>query len=236
MVDVKAIDEQGIHYQIEIQLELKQALQERMLYTWSSIYHSLLQKGKAFDELKKVVSIWIIGDNLYPDVNDHHLLFSANDPVHKISLCDHLEIHVLQLPKWQWQGVVQEALDLWMLLFTMGENLDVDNPPVVFQFEVMNMVLETLKRFSENKDDYLMYESRRIAQLQANTDKKWKARTLAELEQLKDEVRQKEIEVRQKEAELSRTREERNQYNEELNRLRTLLKKSGIDPDLKELE
>jgi hypothetical protein len=57
VVDVKARDDQGRAYQIEIQLALHPGLPARMLYTWSSIYHGLLRKGQVFTELRPVIAI-----------------------------------------------------------------------------------------------------------------------------------------------------------------------------------
>ena len=43
VVDVKALDENKCHYHIEIQLALHAAISARMLYTWSSMYHSQIR-------------------------------------------------------------------------------------------------------------------------------------------------------------------------------------------------
>ncbi|MCP4298903.1 MAG: Rpn family recombination-promoting nuclease/putative transposase [Proteobacteria bacterium] len=42
VVDVKAEDESGKQYQIEVQLSVCKSLPERMLYGWSSLYQSTL--------------------------------------------------------------------------------------------------------------------------------------------------------------------------------------------------
>ena len=76
IVDVKAIDEKGHHYQIDVQLAIHAALAPRILYTWSSVYHSQLQKGKNFQKLKPVISIWILDGNLFENIDDYHLPFS----------------------------------------------------------------------------------------------------------------------------------------------------------------
>ena len=45
IVDVKARDEEGRTYQVEIQLAVFSYLPERMLYTWSDIYQSSYKAG-----------------------------------------------------------------------------------------------------------------------------------------------------------------------------------------------
>jgi predicted transposase/invertase (TIGR01784 family) len=57
VVDVKAYNEGGTHYQIEIQRALHPGLASRILYTWSAIYHSLLKKGETYIQLEPVISI-----------------------------------------------------------------------------------------------------------------------------------------------------------------------------------
>ncbi|MCX7082261.1 MAG: Rpn family recombination-promoting nuclease/putative transposase, partial [Methylococcales bacterium] len=46
IVDVKAKDERGRIYQIEIQLDYFSYLPARMLYTWSDVYSQQLQSGE----------------------------------------------------------------------------------------------------------------------------------------------------------------------------------------------
>jgi predicted transposase/invertase (TIGR01784 family) len=48
IVDVKAKDERGRVYQIEIQLDYFSYLPARMLYTWSDVYSQQLQSGEKY--------------------------------------------------------------------------------------------------------------------------------------------------------------------------------------------
>ncbi len=76
IVDVKARDQQGRLYQVEIQLVAHHALTERILYTWSTLYHASLKKGDAFGALRPVVAIWLLKDVLFADVDAYHLPFA----------------------------------------------------------------------------------------------------------------------------------------------------------------
>ena len=75
IVDIKAKDEKGTAYQIEIQLSVFSYLPERILYTWSDIYQSQLTSGEKFSELHPVISIWLLTENLFPKspAFHHHL-------------------------------------------------------------------------------------------------------------------------------------------------------------------
>ena len=189
VVDVKATDEKKCHYQIEIQLALHPAISARMLYTWSSMYHSQIKKGDDFRKLKPVISIWILNESLFDKVDDCHLPFVLYNLKNKLVLSEDIEIHLLQLPKWQSQQIKTEK-ERWIYLFKEGKNVDVDAPPEVLHTDEMRQAMEVLNRFSENQEDYLLYQSRLDAILKENTLINEMARVKRENEQVKMEKEQ----------------------------------------------
>jgi len=169
VVDVKATDENKCHYQIEIQLALHTAIAARMLYTWSRLYHSQISKGDNFSELKPVISIWILNESLFDNVADFHLPFVLYNQKNKLVLSEDIEIHLLQLPKWQSHQQIKTEKERWIYLFKEGKNVDVDTPPEVLHTDEMRQAMEVLNRFSENQENYLLYQSRLDAILLQNT-------------------------------------------------------------------
>ncbi len=160
VVDIKARDERERSYQIEIQLLLHPSLTSRMLYTWSTIYHGLLAKGKEFTALRPVVSIWLLNETLFALPGAFHLPFVAWNREHQLVLSDDFRIHILQLPEWQMRGQAYSEIDRWMYLFTQGEEVDVDEPPTILQTEEMKEAIRMLQHFSENEREYLLYQKR----------------------------------------------------------------------------
>jgi len=221
VVDVKATDEKKCHYQIEIQLALHAAISARMLYTWSRLYHSQISKGDNFSELKPVISIWILNESLFDNVADFHLPFVLYNQKNQLVLSDDIEIHLLQLPKWQSPQIETEK-ERWIYLFKEGKNVDVDVPPEALNTDEMRQAMEVLNRFSENQDDYLLYQSRLDAILLQNTLNSEMARVKRENEQVK-----KEKEQERKEKEQAIKREE--QVQARLDSLLLQLKEKGMD-------
>lgn len=210
VVDVKARDAQGRSYQIEIQLALHPGLSARMLYTWSTIYHGLIGKGQEFTALRPVVAIWLLDESLFPGHQASHLPFEVLNREHGVTLSDHLQIHVLQLPDWTFHEGTYAELDRWMYLFKEGEELDVEHPPAILQTEEMRQAMQVLQHFSENERDYLLYQQRlETGQVEAT----WQR----EIQRLTDEAKQ------------AKRREE--QERQEKERLLALLKQAGIDPN-----
>jgi predicted transposase/invertase (TIGR01784 family) len=228
VVDVKATDENKCHYQIEIQLVLHAAISARMLYTWSSLYHSQIKKGDDFDKLKPVISIWILTENLFDNVDDFHLPFVLYNKKNKLVLNEDIEIHLLQLPKWQ-KPQVETEKERWIYLFKEGKNVDVDEPPEVLCTDEMRQAMETLDRFSENADNYLLYQNRLEATLLENTYINEVARLKKENVQAWQEKEQAWQEKEQERQEKEQERREKEQLQAKLNSLLLKLKEKGLD-------
>ena len=210
VVDIKAQDEQGRSYQVEIQLALHSGLTSRILYTWSTIYHGLLTKGENFTLLRPVIAIWMLNESLFGDIAAYHLPFEVYNRQHKLVLSDHFRIHLLQLPKWQAQGTSYAEIDRWMYLFKKGQEIDVDDPPACLQTKEMRHAMKVLQHFAENEVEYLLYQKRLDAE---RVEATWKA----DIEHFKTEAEQE--------------RKAKEQERREKERLLELLKKAGIDPN-----
>ena len=250
IVDIKVKDTQERSYQIEVQLAVFTYLPDRMLYTWSDIYQSQLNSGDDFDQLKPVVSIWLLGENLLKQSSGYHHHFQAYDPVNKIRLSDHFSIHILELAKWQKKSDVLDKEDQWFYFFKNAKHWD-QLPNELDNLE-MRQAMQVLTRFSEKEKAYHLYQSRQNALRDEATKKhllEKAERKMKEAERQKEEAERKREEAerkveeaeckieeveRQKE-EVERQKEESMQKMQETliekERLIALLEKAGIDPN-----
>ncbi len=231
IVDVKAKDGAGNSYQIEIQAVVHPALPARILYTWSTVYHSLIGRGESFSLLTPVISIWLLKDSLFAETEDFHLPFVIWNLKNRITLTGHFAVHILQLPKWKMSGGACTEKDRWLYLFREGGNPDADSPPEILDTEEMRYAMGIIKDFSENQKNYLRYQSRLEAESVRNT-------ILAEMEKARKEKETalKQAEQFLKEKELALKQAEQSEKEKELarkkaDRLLLLLKNAGIDPD-----
>ena len=225
IVDVKAVDEKDKKYQIEIQLDTHPALASRILFTWSSIYHSQMQEGDNYKKLKPVISIWLLNGSLFGEIEECHLPFTLYNLQHKLVMTDQLAIHVLQLPKQPADRIITNEKERWIYCFREGKNVDTDTPPEILNTKEMRQVMKVMRRFSESQKDYLLYQSRLDAILTRNTILK----SLEEAEK-KIEMTEKKMEMTVKK--LDRTVKEKEQAEKKFKSLRLLLEKKGIDlPD-----
>lgn len=239
VVDVKAIDERGKTYQIEVQLAIHPSLASRILYTWSKIYHSQIREGDNYKKLNPVISIWMLNGNLFSETNAFHLKFFLNDVDNNLILTDHLAIHILQLPKWVCREHINSEKERWMYLFKQGKYIDTDNPPDFLKTNEMRQAMNVLRQFSENEKDHFLYQSRLDAILTYNTlishmeeiEKQIEvAKKQLEEVQKEKEAAQKEKEIAQKEKEM--TQKEKEMIEKKFNELLLLLKEKGIELNL----
>ena len=160
IVDIKVQDSEENSYQIEVQLAVFAYLPTRMLYTWSDIYQAQLGSGENFTQLKPVVSIWLLGENLF-DTAHHHHHFQAYDPVNQVQLSEHFSIHVLELAKWKKQSDELDQEAQWLYFFQQAKDWDrlpndLDNPE-------MRQAMQILNKFSEKEKAYHLYQTRQNA-------------------------------------------------------------------------
>jgi predicted transposase/invertase (TIGR01784 family) len=84
-VDLKARDQKGYSFQIDVQIAAPSWLKEKILYYWTTVYKSQLNEGQAYSDLKPTISIWLMENKLFdtdtddPKIQDMflHLIFIA---------------------------------------------------------------------------------------------------------------------------------------------------------------
>ena len=100
VVDIRATDQQGRIFHIDVQLIAHTALAERVLFCWADGFARQLSRGNAYDELRPLISIWVT-PAAWLDGTHHHSRFRPADLVQGTVLTDRMEIHVLELAKWR---------------------------------------------------------------------------------------------------------------------------------------
>ena len=112
VMDIKAIDHRGHHYNIEIQITDQPFYNNRMLYYWSKMYGSQLKAGESFDFLKKTIGIHILNFNMLEE-DRYHNVFKILNVSHLLELREtgplieeghnpffsHLELHTLRVSR-----------------------------------------------------------------------------------------------------------------------------------------
>jgi predicted transposase/invertase (TIGR01784 family) len=211
IIDIKATDEAGAFYQIEVQISIYRWLAERMLFNWATIYHSQLTSGQDYTQLKPTTSIWLLEDTLFSPESEEemnkylHLNFKPYDKNVMIYLSNHLDIHVLQLPFFRKEQIIEDDKDRWLYFFKEGQNLELDNLPENLKTKEIVKAMETLNHFSNDQKAYLLYQDRLEATRVAST---WQS-LLKQEKQKVSEMQAAFIQEKQKASEMQAAAEQK---------------------------
>ena len=167
IADVKCITQNGTVVIIEIQLQCNSRFPERILYYWASNYSKLLKHGEKYDALTPVISINLLNFNL-DDSNNIHSCYMIYDTVNDRLLTDHLQIHIIELKKFQY-NLLKPDLNCWLKFLKIKEK---DNKEVIMSDLVKEKpIMEEVQRRYNNfiKDRLMMNEyDKRQAYLYGN--------------------------------------------------------------------
>ena len=158
VVDVKARDEAGQLYQVEIQLLSYAELPARMLYTWADLYSVQLGSGQDYATLRPTYAIWLLAEDLLREDAAYVHRFRLRDDSGRL-LLDHGGIWLLELNKFAAERVETEE-QRWLKFFREGQRLDEANLPAWMQTDEMRQAMSTLNAFSEKERAYHAYQAR----------------------------------------------------------------------------
>lgn len=162
IVDIKARDQTGRLFQIEMQMLSHKFLPERLLYYWSHLFQDQLHEGEDYGLLRPAISICFVNDRLFADAPDWRLRFELWDAERKMRLTDRLAIHVFELPKFDRQAEqLTSELERWLYFLRHGDQLDPDELPNTLQVQPISQALEELTMLTQNDLERERYEARR---------------------------------------------------------------------------
>ena len=197
VVDVKARDDRGQVYQVEIQLRSHCHLPARILYNWAEMYSQQLQSGNDYSLLRPTYAIWLLGENLIRTDNDYLHAYRFCDKQGR-TLVDHGGVWLLELAKFTSQCIENEQ-QRWLQFFRKGDQLDDSTLPNWMNTPEMRQAMSTLQRFSEKERDYHAYQARQNFIREQNTIQWEKEQALKEKEAA---LQEKEAALQEKEAAL----------------------------------
>jgi len=166
IVDVKVTDARGRVFQIEIQNNVVNSLPSRMIHGQAKICASGLESGEDYPELKPTVSIWLLSQNLYPPEKTQraHLRYFWHCLEADLTLCRENAIHVVQLKNGENDDTISAELALWIRFFRQGKHINLKDPPEwVRNAPIMGEAVNVLSAISEDRRQYLIYDSQEKA-------------------------------------------------------------------------
>ncbi|MDS4013319.1 MAG: Rpn family recombination-promoting nuclease/putative transposase [Candidatus Accumulibacter sp.] len=219
IVDVKARDDAGQIYQVEIQLLSYAQLPARILYAWADLYSAQLGSGQDYAALRPTYAIWLLAENLLHDDPAYAHSYRLRDENGRI-LLEHGGIWLLELNKFVAERVETEQ-QRWLKFFTEGQRLDQTQLPTWMQTDEMRQAMDTLNTFSEKERAYHAYQARQnYLREQRCIQRELEGRQM-EAERLRAEAERLQMEAERLQTETERLQMETEQLQTESATLRT---------------
>jgi predicted transposase/invertase (TIGR01784 family) len=168
VLDIKARDASRAWFNIEMQGKALGWLRQRIVYYNASLFVDQLGEGQHYHTLLPAISICFLKEALFPEVETAHLRFVLCDREHDVRLSDSLEIHTIELPKYNFQGLSLSAADplvQWAYFLDRAAGLEAAELKRLLparEYEKATEIMETIARTPQERQ---LYESRRKAEL-----------------------------------------------------------------------
>jgi predicted transposase/invertase (TIGR01784 family) len=155
IVDVKATDQAGRRFTIEMQVRAEPHFTRRMMYYLSLLYANQLTAGKGYGELHVSYAIAILDDILFPEHDRFETHFTYRESALNLSLPDLPQLHFVELPKYADKPAgLRSRLEKWLHVLRFGEHYasgERELPDDIRAEEEMFMAIEEAKRVNADE-------------------------------------------------------------------------------------
>ena len=172
ILDVKAVDQAGAIYDIEMQLAIFEGLVQRIVFYGCELYAGQLRAGDGYTGLHPVYSICLLNGVLWPEATRVHHAFRLADAESGRILAGTLEIHTLELARYNLtEAKLSSAstLDCWLYWLLHAHEYEPAALLELLPQPAIRQATETLARIAEITEDKAMYDARE----KAIRDRQW---------------------------------------------------------------
>jgi predicted transposase/invertase (TIGR01784 family) len=183
ILDIKAVDQLGAIYDIEMQLTIFSGLIQRIVFYGCEIYTGQLEAGDDYMKLKPAFSICLINGILWNDSRKVHHAFRFTDQESGRTLSNTLEIHTVELGRYHLEEkdlATASMLDCWLFWLIHAHEYEPEALLKLFPQEAIHQATRTITKIAQVTRDKAMYDARE----KAIRDRQWElnaSRTEGEL-------------------------------------------------------
>ncbi|MCA9220408.1 MAG: Rpn family recombination-promoting nuclease/putative transposase [Planctomycetales bacterium] len=177
ILDVKAVDQAGSVFNIEIQRSLFDGLIQRIVFYGCEIYADQLRAGDDYSELRPAFSICLMDGRIWRDSPKVHHVFRLTDFESGRTLDETLEIHTLELGNYNlMEAELAEVslLECWLFWLLHAHEYDADTLLALFPFPPIQLATECISRIAAITKDKQMYDARE----KAARDRQWELNSM----------------------------------------------------------
>ncbi len=170
-LDIKAENELGEKFLIEMQAFAKSSFTKRALYYWAKTYSRSLHKGQDYEELQKVYSINFVKHSIWKNHHEYLSVFRVLEQTRKFPLTEDLEIYIIELSKFLLSlENLQSELESWVYFLKESSNLKREAMKTLEKkSSSLKKAITELKNISRSTKSRELYEARLKAELDYNS-------------------------------------------------------------------
>jgi predicted transposase/invertase (TIGR01784 family) len=164
ILDIRAKDSTGATFIVEVQLTMMKGLVKRWVYYTCKQAGSQLGEGAKYVDLRPVYTVCILDGKLWPESKKLHHCFRLTDAESGISLGETIEIHTLELGKYnvkEAELVQASLLEQWLYWMIHANEYEVNELRKLLpdsNVGYATQVLENIKMQSVEYERYLQRE------------------------------------------------------------------------------
>lgn len=161
ILDIKAVDQAGRWYDVEIQMLGHAYYGRRAIYYAAKTYVEQLESGAPYGNLNPTIGIHFLGYNMFSDARVvRQFTFADVETNDRPEQLSDLRLYFVELEKFHkdWSALAT-ALDLWMAFLIHGEHLHKSSlPPVMHSSPGVVKAVVELERFGSDPSTRMVYE------------------------------------------------------------------------------
>jgi len=168
VLDIKARDSAGKWYNVEMQTRAVHVLRQRLPYYNSLLFADQLSEGDGYELLAAAITVCFLNDVLFPGVESPHLSFTLCDCARKVQLSDCLQIHTIELPKYNFKEDSlgkADPLVKWAFFLSHAAELEVSDLKRLLPEKAFIKATGVMEMIGATPQQRAFYESRRKAEL-----------------------------------------------------------------------
>ena len=138
ILDIKATNQDGKRFNIEIQISDEADYDKRALYYWAKLYTEQLEVAEDYSTLSKAIGIHILNFTSIPEVDKYHNVFHITEKETGFVYYKDLELHTIELKKFS----SNSKEDLSDIVAKVNNALDMLRWPNLSRLKIRNLEIQ----------------------------------------------------------------------------------------------
>ena len=168
ILDIKATNQDGKIFNMEIQILHEADYDQRDLYDWAQKYTEKLQIAEDYSKLSKAIGIHILNITSVFGTKKYHHVFHITEQETSLLDCKDLELHTIELNKFnsnyneKLEDIVlkvKNPLDMWLAFLTRNDLLMLDKLPREFNDNNLKKAINVLSLMNLTPEEKEAYEN-----------------------------------------------------------------------------